>query len=124
MENPPISSWKKAPPELMSFFHSLMDGRRQVEQRIMFGYPCAFCNGQLFTGLFEDRMFIRLPKDERKLLQALEGAEPFSPSNGRVLKEYILIPRELLADLEELNKWLAISSRYAASLPEKVKKQK
>ncbi|MHC1781706.1 MAG: hypothetical protein AB9891_02900 [Anaerolineaceae bacterium] len=40
------------------------------------------------------------------------------------LKEYTLISRELLADLEELNKYLKISLRYAASLPEKVKKQK
>jgi hypothetical protein len=42
------------------FFLSRKVGRLPVELRTIFGYPCAFCSGQMFTGIFENRMLILL----------------------------------------------------------------
>jgi TfoX/Sxy family transcriptional regulator of competence genes len=124
MNENPGSSWKKAPAEMVAFFKDLMTGQPEIDLRTMFGYPCAFINGQMFTGLFGDRMFLRLPEEERARFQAQEGAGPFEPIPGRTMKEYVLVPPALLSDRGELDRWLAVSATYAANLPAKVKKPK
>lgn len=119
---PSKSNWHKPSDELVSFFMSLMQAEAGVELRSMFGYPCAFINGQMFTGLFADSMFIRLPEKDRERFQILDGVSPFEPFPGRLMKEYSVIPARMIESPHELETWLAISMNYAASLPEKVKK--
>lgn len=119
---PSKSNWRKSPAELVLFFKNLMSDQSGIELRSMFGYPCAFINSQMFTGLFADSMIIRLPETERKQFQTLDGASPFEPFPGRPMKEYSVIPGKMIESPDELKTWLAISMDYAASLPEKVKK--
>ena len=39
--------WKKSPPELVATFDAAIAGKPGVERRQMFGYPCAFLNGNM-----------------------------------------------------------------------------
>ena len=57
------STWKKAPTELVARFDATIAEIPVLERRPMFGYPAAFANGHLVTGLFEDRWMVRLPDD-------------------------------------------------------------
>jgi TfoX/Sxy family transcriptional regulator of competence genes len=85
----------------------------------MFGYPCGFVNGNLFGGIFEDRVMVRLPEDSR-----LPGAEPFMPMPGRPMKGYVELPKPATAKPAQMRKWLAEAHAYTATLPAKPAKKK
>jgi hypothetical protein len=56
--------FQKSPQELIDAFEAAMPGAPAMK-RPMFGYPCGFVNGNMFMGLFADKMFVRLPEDSR-----------------------------------------------------------
>jgi TfoX/Sxy family transcriptional regulator of competence genes len=83
----------------------------------MFGYPCAFVNGNMFGGLHEERLFVRLDEAGRRRLLREPGATPFEPMPGRRMTEYVVVPHPLTN--RNLPKWLRAALRYAAGLPPK-----
>ncbi len=116
--------WKHAPEELVTFFLDVARKMPGAETRKMFGYPCSFANGQMFTGLFQDKMFVRLSEEDRAIFQAIEGVQALEPMPGRPMREYCVIPERILKNASELEFWLQKSLAYAISLPPKVKKKK
>ena len=46
----PERKWRLAPEELVRAFTATVQSLPGVELRRMFGYPCAFANGQMFAG--------------------------------------------------------------------------
>jgi hypothetical protein len=56
--------WQKSPQDLVDLFASVMPCPPAV-QRKMFGYPAGFINGNMFMGLFQDDMILRLPEVQR-----------------------------------------------------------
>jgi TfoX/Sxy family transcriptional regulator of competence genes len=119
-----MPKWKAAPPELVARFNDAIRPLPQVEPRKMFGYPSAFAGGQMFAGLFADKMMIRLSEADRADFLALKGAQIFEPMPGRPMKEYVLVPPEVLDDEATLDGWLRRSMAYAQSLPPKKAKKK
>ncbi len=112
-----------APEALKATFADAIAGLPGIEPRKMFGYPCAFVNGQMFVGVFADRLMLRLSDGDRAKFLKLPGAKPFEPMPGRVMKEYVEVPQAVTGSAE-LRKWLKRSLAYAQSLPPKVKKSK
>ena len=113
----------KSPRWLVQLFDALqpeVGGTR----RVMFGYPTAFENGQLFTGLFADTIFVRLGEQQRAELLSQKGAQPFAPMKGRPMKEYVVLPPSLLEDEDTVKKWMRRGLEYARSLPAKKPKKK
>ena len=117
----PISKgkWQRAPQALVAIFLEAIKYLPEAETRKMFGYPCAFVNGRMFTGLHEDKMILRLSDADRAVFLTLDGARPFEPMPGRPMREYSVVPEAMLANLPELDTWLAKSFNYAKSLPPK-----
>ena len=113
-------AWKKAPQGLVETFEAVRPGAPAVHKQ-MFGYPCCFVNGNMFMGLHEEHMVLRLDEAERGRLLAMEGAMPFEPMPGRPMHEYVVVPGSLLADRGKLGKWVGKALAYAASLPAKGK---
>jgi TfoX N-terminal domain len=110
--------FEKSPPWLVELFDEALAGT-PGERRQMFGYPCGFLNGQLFCGLFASSMFVRLAEADRAALLAVSGARIFDPMGGRPMREYVVVPAELLEDAGELGKWVSRGATYASSLPPK-----
>jgi TfoX/Sxy family transcriptional regulator of competence genes len=115
--------WQKSPAALVTLFESVVPGP-PVEARQMFGYPCAFVNGNMFMGLHKDRFVLRLGAAERTALLAVDGAQPFEPMPGRPMKEYVVVPPSILSQAPKLKGWIAKALTYATALPPKVKKPK
>jgi TfoX/Sxy family transcriptional regulator of competence genes len=113
-----------APEELKIIFEKAMLSAPLAEKRKMFGYPCAFVNGQMFAGLFQSSMFIRLSTEDRAKLLELDGARKFEPMPGRPMREYIVIPESMLNEESEMDAWLTRAFEYAVSLPAKTPKAK
>jgi TfoX/Sxy family transcriptional regulator of competence genes len=113
---------KKASPELAARFEAAISDRPGIERRQMFGCPCAFLNGNMLSGLFEDRMMVRLSEADRARAASEIGAKPFAPA-GRPLREYVVLPQEVVADKRMLGTWLARAIGYVESLPAKKPKR-
>jgi TfoX/Sxy family transcriptional regulator of competence genes len=115
--------WRKSPDELIRLFDAVLPDDARVERRKMFGYPAAFANGNLFCGLHQENLVLRL--DEKKRAELMKsGATSFEPMPGRPMKEYVVAPASLLADRPALKKRIAQSLDYVASLPAKKAKAK
>ena len=112
-------AWAKSPPELVSAFDRALAGLPGAERRQMFGYACAFVGGNMFTGLFAAGWFVRLAEPDRARLLALDGASIFSPMPGRPMREYVVLPASVVADVDALQPWLDAALDHAGSLPAK-----
>ena len=117
-------AWRKSPPELIALFDEVAPGDPIAERRQMFGYPCAFVNGNMFIGLHQEDMVLRLSEADRAAMKSEHGAGAFEPTPGRAMKEYVSLPRAILEDRPALDDWIGRSLDYAGSLPRKVKKKR
>jgi TfoX/Sxy family transcriptional regulator of competence genes len=120
----PMPKWRKSPEELARTFEAAVKPMPGAELRKMFGYPCAFVNGQMFAGLHQENMIVRLGPEERAAFLALPGASQFEPMAGRPMREYVVFPPEVIEAPGELSAWLEKGIAYAAALPAKVAKAK
>jgi len=117
-----MKKWKPAPREAVAAFDVATSGLPGVEPRKMFGYSCVFARGNMFSGLHEAGMALRLADEHRAEFLRLKGAEQFEPMPGRVMREYVVVPRVLLNAPEQLREWVEKSLAYVSSLPAKPKK--
>jgi TfoX/Sxy family transcriptional regulator of competence genes len=114
--------WRKSPDELIALFYAALPDDPRVECRKMFGYPCAFVTGNLFAGLHQESVIVRLAENERAAAIAEQGACMFEPIPGRPMREYIVLPDAALKGRSKLASWLQRALDYAASLPTKEKR--
>lgn len=81
--------------------------------------PYTSANDYMFSLLNKDgELGFRLPKEKGKEFMEKYKSGIFK-SHGAVMKDYVLIPDELLDDLELLSEYLEISFKYVISLPPK-----
>jgi TfoX/Sxy family transcriptional regulator of competence genes len=109
---------KKSPPELVALFDAVLACEPRAERRQMFGYPAAFANGNMATGLHQDDWMVRLDELGRAAL-AKQGARPFEPMPGRPMREYVVLPAALHADRRALAQWVKRAFDYTSALPAK-----
>jgi TfoX/Sxy family transcriptional regulator of competence genes len=110
--------WRKSPQELMDLFANVMPGPPAV-QRKMFGYPAGFVNGNMFMGLFQNDIILRLPESHRQEFLNVDGAKIFEPMPGRPMREYVAVPQRVMADKKKLASWVSRALEYGASLKPK-----
>lgn len=113
--------WRKSPDDLIALFHAALPDDPSVQRRKMFGYPSAFVGGNLFAGLHQENVIVRLAEKDRVAAIGKQGARLFEPMTGRPMREYIVLPESALADRGTLAAWLQRGLGYAAPLPPKAK---
>ena len=116
--------WVKAPDELKTLLDKAIE-EIDCEKKLMFGYPAYFIRGNMFAGLFQDLVFLRLSPDQalrlKKQHQSLAALEPMP---GRPMKEYFVLPRELYARENLFTETAMEAANYVRTLPEKTKSNK
>jgi hypothetical protein len=112
-------AWPKSSPELVERFRAAMEGFPQAERRSMFGYPCAFLNGHMFTGLHGEQWFVRLDDGDRARLLSLAGAGPFMPMPGRQMSGYAVLPPATICDDAAAHEWIERAEAFVGRLPPK-----
>lgn len=118
-----MPKFKKPSAETVEVFMRATAPMPGIAPRKMFGCPCAFVNGNMFAGVFEDGIFLRLSLDDRAKFAKL-GAQAFEPIPGRAMREYLVVPPTIVKSKTRLNAWLQKSHAFAASLPPKAPKKK
>lgn len=119
----PMPKFTKSPEELVKQFENAMKDFPMATTRKMFGYPCAFVNGNMFTGLFQGEMFLRLNDKDREAIRKKYATPLFEPMPGRPMRNYVLIPRDVLKSPRLLRNWLTKGMEYAKTLPSKTRKK-
>lgn len=114
--------WNRSSPTLIQKFLTFMENYPNIENKKMFGYPCCFLNGNMFTGLHEENWIIRLSESDREEITKNYNTSPFEPMPGRVMKEYVILPSSILADFKIFQEWMKRSIHFVSSLPPKEKK--
>jgi len=118
-------AWRKSPETLVRLFDAIVPDDARAERRKMFGYPCCFTGGNMFMGLHQENLILRLPEEAREELLRIPGAARFEPMAGRVMKEYVAVPPAMLDDPTALAPWVGRSFDFALAMPPKApKKQK
>jgi TfoX/Sxy family transcriptional regulator of competence genes len=110
--------WRKSSQGLIDLFESVMPGPPGA-QRKRFGYPAGFVNGNMFMGLFQESMILRLPTGPREEFLKVHNAKIFEPMPGRPMREYAAVPQSVMQDKKELTAWVARALEYGASLKPK-----
>jgi TfoX/Sxy family transcriptional regulator of competence genes len=114
--------WKKANPQLIALLEAQMKNYLS-ERRPMFGAPTYFVSGNMFAGVHEDTVILRLSESDLKEIMARHlEVKPFTPMGGHVMKEYAALPEKIVSNNEVFKNWLKKSYSYAASIPPKAKK--
>jgi TfoX/Sxy family transcriptional regulator of competence genes len=85
----------------------------------MFSYRCAFRNGNMFIGLHEAGLVLRLDSPDREDFRTKTGATEFEPMPGRKMREYSVVPQAILDSPAKLKPWALKSFAYASTLPAK-----
>ena len=118
-----MKKWKPAPAKAVAAFEMATSGLAGAEPRKMFGYSCIFARGNMFAGLHEAGMVLRLSEEQRAEFLRLNGAKQFEPMPGRVMREYVVVPKILLDSPGRLRTWIEKSLAYVSSLPAKAKRR-
>ena len=113
--------WEKPSDSLVKAFDEALPKTTRVEKRKMFGMPAAFVNGNMFAGLHNQNIVLRLSDKDRAALLKSDWAQ-FEPMPGRPMKEYLTTPAGIKP--ADMKKWLNVSYDFVASKPAKVKKTK
>jgi TfoX/Sxy family transcriptional regulator of competence genes len=117
-------SMPKPDDESKAFFASVIPVDPRITIKPMFGNIGSFINGNMFSGLFGNQIFVRLPENERLRLLEEEGAEEFSPMPGRAMKEYVTIPEQWRQKPDKIGEWIEKSLSWVGEMPVKESKKK
>jgi TfoX/Sxy family transcriptional regulator of competence genes len=118
LERSGVVTWQKAPADLQRAFLDALPDDPAVQRRKMFGYPAAFVNGNMFAGVYQTNVVVRLSAQSRADAMA-GGAEQFEPMPGRPMREYVVVPPGHLEDRAQLSRWLDEAFRFTAAMPVK-----
>ena len=113
--------WQKPSEEVASFLRERLKNIK-CDSRKMFGCPSYFINNNMFTGVFQKRIFIRLsPDDLEETLKKYPEVRHFEPRKGMVMKEYVSLPESIHQQRNVFASLLKKSLKYVQSLPPKEK---
>ena len=115
--------WRKGPQGLIETFEAVMPPAPAVLRK-MFGYPAGFVNGNMFMGLHQENMIVRLSERLREKLLKTAGARIFEPMPGRPMREYVILPASIIQDKDKLRFWVAQALEYGLTLKPKAASKK
>ena len=116
--------WEKCSTDLSDILAAAM-ATFPAQKRMMFGCPAYFIDGNMFIGVHQSSIILRLTEaDRNSIMRQFDEAAPFEPFPGRLMKEYIAIPAAVYDDPDTLRSWLDKAVKYAAVLPPKTPKPK
>ena len=123
-KEPAMPPFRKSPPELIARFEELAPLAGDADRRQMFGYPVCVLRGNMFMGLHEESLILRLAETDRAEFLDQYHSTLFEPMPGRPMKEYVVVPPALVYDDDAVGEWVRRSRAWAEQLPAKKPRKK
>lgn len=116
-----MPKFDKAPAELVDRFNAVLDRHPapDVVRKKMFGYPCAWINGNMATGLFASQWWVNVGDPDRDALLAMLGGHPLEVMPGKAMGRHVTMPDALVADEAGVDAWIDKALSFTRSLPPK-----
>lgn len=116
-------SKNEIPCEKLKLYDNLIGNNPQIDRKGK-TTPYTSLNGHMFSFLSKEGvMGLRLSKNDRDhFIQNFNGG--LIEQHGRVMKEYVEIPSDLLKNTEQLSEYLQKSLNYVSELKPKPTKKK
>jgi len=112
-------SWERPSEALLQLLEDNLEGVA-CEMKKMFGQYAFFMNGNMFCGVHQSNLFLRMAhEDLEEAMSRYPELRKFEPREGMVMKEYLQAPPEFVENLEHLRRLLKKSIEYAHGLPPK-----
>jgi hypothetical protein len=111
----------KSSPELVARFNEVLarHAAPDVVLKKMFGYPCAWINGNMATGLFAEQWWVRVSDDDRDKLLEFPGAHPFEVMPGKAMGRNVTLPPAVVGVDAALEAWIGKALDFTRTVPPK-----
>ena len=103
-------------------FRGLVPEAPGVTVRPMFGHIAAFVNGNMFSGTFSEKLFVRVTGADRDSLMASGGTD-FAPMPGRVMTGYVCLNDKWRSDDKGTREWIELALEKTSAMPPKQPKK-
>jgi hypothetical protein len=118
-----MPKFDKSSPEIVARFNAALERNAapDVVRRLMFGYQCAWINGNMATGLFADQWWVNVSDADRETLLAMPGGGPMEVMPGKAMGRSVNLPPQVQGDQAALDAWIAKALDYTRTVPPKKK---
>ena len=89
---PEMPAFRKSPPELVARFDDLAQLAGDADRRQRSGCPVWVLRSNMFMGLHEDSIILRLAAEDRDEFLSRYDSGLVEPMPGRPMKEYVIVP--------------------------------
>lgn len=97
---------------------SAVAGWQNLDAKKMFGGVCHLINGNMFCGVLNDFLILRLGEAAAKKAMEEPFTKPFDIT-GRPMKGWVMVAREGFSEDAALKNWLEAAKAFAETLPPK-----
>lgn len=91
---------------------------KDITIRKMFGGVCYSVKGNIFSGVYQDDLILRLGLDEAMNALSRDHVKPFDIT-GKPMKGWVMIEKPQFDKKEKLINWLIKAHEFALTLPAK-----
>ena len=98
----------------------VLNRKKGVEEKKMFGGICFLLHGNLLVGVWKDSLIARLGPDEGESALREPQVRAFDIT-GRPMRNWVLVESEGVEDDNELNDWIQRAIKFVRTLPGKSK---
>ena len=116
--------WEKSSSDLVGLLNQAVPTGPNIQVKKMFGYPCAFVNSNLFTGLFNQSMIFRLSPSDLAAFLDHPDTTVFEPMPGHQMKGHGVLRNPFDAGGEEVSNWMKCALQFGSRLPAKAPRKK
>jgi len=107
--------------EAKAAFSRVVPDDPSITLKPMFGNLAAFVNGNMFSGLFGEDLFVRLPDDEAAQVKR-QGGRPFEPMPGHAMSGYVMVSATWQKKPDSARVWVVRALALTRAMPAKAKK--
>jgi TfoX/Sxy family transcriptional regulator of competence genes len=108
----------KASEQTRTVFQKLLPPDSAITTRRMFGNLSAFVNGNMFSGVFGDDLFVRVSDEDQAKIRK-QGGKPFEPMAGRAMSGYVIVPTGWQKKPDAARAWVLMALAWSKKLPAK-----
>ena len=96
-----------------------------LECKHFFSGAALYANGKICISLTPVGFAIKLPEESRNALLKQKGTKPlrYFPE-GPIKKDYVILSKPILNDIEIFQHWVKLCIEHIASLPEPIRKKR
>jgi len=96
----------------------ILAGRRDIEEKAMFGGLAFMARGHMCCGLVNDRLMVRVDQDAYDSLLDAPGVRPMD-FTGKPMRGFLYVAGAGISTPKKLHTWVSRALAFAASLPPK-----